>query len=131
MNPRVIVVAWTLLCFTGCTSMQAIKDPSPDRIRGQVEVGDDVRVVATNGKTYDLEVTGVDEDSLSGKAESGKRYRIPYSVIASIEVSQASAGKTGGALAAVALILYAAAIYYVLMLFDVFDSVSGNSSARS
>lgn len=123
---RTLLVAWTLLCFTGCTSMQAIKDPSPDRIQERVKVGDEVHVVTTNGATYELEVTQVDENSLTGEAESGKRYRVPYAAIASIEVKKVSVGRTGGTLGAIALVLYAAAIYLVLVLFDVVDAGSGD-----
>lgn len=123
---RMVMVVWTLVCFTGCTSMRAIEDPAPEHIREQVKVGDEIRVVATDGTTYDLEVTQVAEDSLTGKTESGKRYRVPYSAIVSIEVSKVSAAKTGGTLSAVALVLYAAAIYLVLVLFDVVDYASGD-----
>ena len=123
---RAIMAVWTLLCFTGCTSIQAIKEPTPDRIRAQVEVGDEIHVSATNGTIYDLEVTRMDDDSLTGRAESGKRYKVPYSAIESIEVRGASAARTGGALGVVTLVLYAAAVYLALVLFDVVDTASGN-----
>ena len=122
---RTFVALWTALCFTGCTSMQPIKEFTPQNAREQLEVGDEVRVVATNGTTYELEVTRVGDDSFSGKAENGKRYKVPYAAIQSIEAEQISAAKTGGAIGATTIVLYALAVaFFVMVAEDIAEGFS-------
>ena len=123
---RHAVVAATLLSFTACTTMQPIKNFSPATAQEHIHTGDEVHVVLGNGSVYDLEVTKVEEDSFVGEADSGKRYRIKYASIRSIESEQASAGKTAGLGAGVMAVLYAVAIVTVLALFHVVDNASGD-----
>lgn len=122
---RTVVALWTALCFTGCTSMQPIKESTPQNAREQLEVGDEVRVVATNGTAYELVVTRVGDDSFSGKAENGKHYKVPYAAIQSIEAEQVSAAKTGGAIGATTIVLYIAAIaFFVMVAEDIGEAFS-------
>ena len=115
MHLKNAVLVLTLLSFTACTSMRPIEDVQPAVIHQEVEAGDWVEIVATNGKTYDLEVTKVEADALYGEADSGKRYKIPLESIKSIRVEKVSGWKTTG----VTLVaLYVAAIGLVVYIFS-------------
>lgn len=94
------VVLMTLCTFTGCTTLQALEDPTPVRIQQSIERGDDVKVTATNGMTYYLEVTKVEADSFTGANDKGKRYKVPYKAVQSLDIREFSvlgtlAGGTG------------------------------------
>jgi hypothetical protein len=95
---RIAVSCLTLLSFTACTTLRPLEDFSPSRIRSQIEVGDDVRIVTLKGVTYELTVTGVQDGSLTGRAASGKRWRIHYEAIQYIEVEEADLVGTAGGL---------------------------------
>ena len=96
---RVAVVVLTLLSFTACTSLRPIEDFSPSRIRAQVEAGDDVHIVTRKGATYDLTVTRVESDALTGRAASGKLWKVQYEAIEYIEVAETDlVGTAGGVL---------------------------------
>ena len=119
---RHAVVAATLLSFTACTTMQPIKNFSPETAPQDIHKGDEVHVVLGNGSVYDLEVTKVEEDSFVGEADSGKSYRIKYASIRSIESEQASAGKTAGlGVGAIVVVLGAIVVIGTLALFDLVD----------
>ena len=116
-GPPVLVVL-CLLCFTGCTTLRTLEDATPVRIQDAVEVGDRVRVDASNGKAYYLEVTKVEADSLTGKADNGKHYRIRYSAITEIRVERLGLLQTFVVSAGVGYVLAVAA---VLVLFHNLD----------
>jgi cytochrome c-type biogenesis protein CcmH/NrfG len=120
-------VALTLLCFAGCTTLQPIEDFSPSKIRETVEVGDQVSIVAMNGRTYDLEVTAVEADALRGVAASGKAYKIKYEAIRSIRAEQIHAGHTAGAVGTTvgAVVTVAAVVTFIAVLIF-FDELSGD-----
>jgi hypothetical protein len=102
---KILVAVATLLVHTGCTTLRALEDPTPQRIAEQVETGDRVLIGHSNGKTYDLEVTRVEPDALTGTAASGKRYRILYAGIRTLEVEQADALKSLGVGAGVVVVV--------------------------
>ena len=94
-----------LCAFTGCTTLQALEDPTPARIQQSIERGDDVKVVATNGTTYYLNVTRVEADSFTGATSQGKRFKVPYKAVESMDVSQFSAlGTVGAGAVAIAVV---------------------------
>ncbi len=107
---RSTVVAFTLLSFTACTTLRPIEDFSPSQLRQEVEVRDRVEIVATNGKRYELEVTKVEADALYGETDSGKRYKVPFVSIQSIQVAKVSGWRTAGATLVVVYVLSALAI---------------------
>ena len=94
---RYAVVAFTLLSFTGCTTMQPIEDFSPSKIREEVHVGDEVEIVTTSGKVYALRVQEVGEDSLSGQAASGKRYKVEFGAIKTIRTARVDVARSATA----------------------------------
>ncbi len=66
-----------------CTSLRPL--PSGDRQwRDQVHVGDDVSVAATNGKTYLLTLTEVDDQKIVGIGDN-KKVTIRYEQIQQLE----------------------------------------------
>jgi hypothetical protein len=123
---RKAVVAVVIVSLAGCSTMRAVEDVSPQGVRERVEVGDEVRIVTTQGAVYELEVTKVEEKSLTGEAGNGKRYRVPYAAIQALEVEEVSAAKTGGAITAGMVAVYAAAIAFMLMLAREFKPGGGD-----
>jgi len=91
---RSAVVTLTLLSFTGCTTMRPIEDFSPAKVHQHVQVGEEVHIVLASGAVYDLVVTKVEADSLVGRAESGKHWRIKYDAIRHIEAEEPDAFKS-------------------------------------
>jgi hypothetical protein len=85
---RKAVVAVMLVSLVGCTTTQTLRDVTPETVVHQVEPGDRAIIVAKNGKTYDLLVLEVGTDSLVGKTEPGKLYRVKYTAIESIRIER-------------------------------------------
>lgn len=102
---KILVILATLLAHTGCTTMRALEDPTPQRIAQQVETGDRVLIQHSNGKTYDLEVTRVEPDALTGTTPGGKRYRILSAGIRTLEVERGDALKSLGVGAVTATVI--------------------------
>ena len=88
---RAVALA-AVFALAGCTSMRAIPDVSPTGIQQEVQPGDEIHVVLMDGRAFDLEVTRVDADTLTGVAESGKAFRIRYDAVRWLEVAEADGG---------------------------------------
>ena len=124
---RSAVVAVALLCLTACTTTRPLADVSVATIKDEVAVGERVVIVATNGKTYDFEVTAVDPDALWGRDQAGKRYKVAFAAIESIQADQVSVGATvGGTATVLGAILTAAAVVAAWILVDALDSGDDN-----
>ncbi len=85
------IAAATLLILSHGARAQAA-DPAPaqaapDDISQRVHPGDEVRIVTHAGHTLNLRVTKVEQDSLTGSADTGKHYRVQYSAIREFEVT--------------------------------------------
>ena len=116
---RHAVVAITLLSFTACTSMRPIEDFSPAKVHQHVQVGEKVHVVMASGAVYDLVVTKVEADSLVGKADSGKHWRIRYDAIQSMEAEEPDALKSVAAgVGGTVVVLYVVAVALVYAIFE-------------
>jgi len=116
---RLAVVLVTLAAFTGCTTMQAIPDVSPTGIQQHVEPGDDVHVVLMEGRKFDLEVTRVEAESLTGVAPSGKTFRIRHDAIRWLEVAEADAGGfIGGIVGAIGAVYLAALTLLAIIIWE-------------
>ena len=114
---KAAVVALVLPAFVACSSLQPLEDFSPSRIVAKVEPGDEVHIVTLTGSIYDLTVTRVDADSLSGRASSGKRFKIMFEAIQYIEVEEADALKTVGATLLTAYAVLSAILVYAVVVF--------------
>lgn len=106
---RILVTLWVSLSLVACTSMRPLPAGEGGQWRGQVHVGDDISVAATNGKTYLLTLTEVDDQKIVGIGDN-KKVTIRYEQIRTLEVRKLSALKTtaavgGGILAATAALL--------------------------
>ena len=108
------IAVFTALCLVSCTSMRPIPAGEPQAVRQSVKVGDEVSVVASNGKTYLLVLTVVDDEKIVGTGDN-KKVTIRYAQIVSMEVRRFSAAKTvgatGGTLVALYLLATAIATY--------------------
>lgn len=94
------IAVFTALCLASCTSMRPVPSGEPKTVQQSVKVGDDVSVVAANGKTYLLLLTAVDNEKIVGTGDN-KKVSIRYEQIKSMEVRRVSAGKTAGLTTAV------------------------------
>lgn len=119
---RSFVTGLTLLSFTACTTMQAVRDFSPSTIRGQVAVGDRVEILASNDMTYELVVQELGDTYLVGQADSGRRYKIQFEAIRELRTRQVNAAATvGGIGAGLYLVMIGLFIVLVNSLDDVFS----------
>jgi hypothetical protein len=108
MRLRLCFVLMLLLVLGGCKTMQAVPHDDLSQLQGQVERGDQVEVVTTDGRTLDFIVTEVSADALVG---DGVRVQQPE--ISSLRVRAVSKPRTFGAAfgsaAVTVLVLIAAA----------------------
>jgi hypothetical protein len=118
---RIFIVVLASLSLVACTNMQAIDASRPQSVRGALKVGDEVSVVARNGKTYLLMLTTVDDEKIVGTGDN-KKVTIRYEQIQSIEVRKVSTGKTAAAIGGTALAIGALLLVTVFVLFK----ASGN-----
>jgi hypothetical protein len=75
-----LLIALTLLCFTGCTTLQPLADLQPATIRQAVQPGDRVDIEKTDGTRLTLKVDEVGDDFLRGTDHAARRT-IPFSEI--------------------------------------------------
>lgn len=113
---RLLVSLLVSLSLVGCTSMRPLPAGDSGQWRGQVQVGDDVSVAASNGKTYLLTLTEVDDQKIVGIGDN-KKVTIRYEQIKTLEIRKVSALKTtaavgGGVLAVVGAVLVFAVIAF-------------------
>lgn len=85
-----VVVLLVLLC--GCRTMQPVEYGNWASLAGQVEAGDRVEVVTTDGRALDFVVVEVTDDALVGQD-----VRVPRGEIAQLRVEAVSKGRTFGA----------------------------------
>ena len=109
---RNLTAAFAALCLVACTSLRPVPEGPAGQWRGQAKVGDDVSVVAANGKTYLLTLTEVDGEKIVGIGDN-KKVTIRYEQIESLQVRKLSAAKSAGlsagVLATVAVVVVALA----------------------
>jgi len=113
---RILVSLLVSLSLLGCTSMRPLSPGDSGQWRGQVQVGDDVSVAASNGKTYLLTLTEVDDQKIVGISDN-KKVTIRYEQIKTLEIRKVNALKTtaavgGGVLAVVGALLVFAVIVF-------------------
>lgn len=106
---RSVIAVFTAFCLVACTSMRPIDATRPESVRATVRVGDEVSVNASNGKTYLLVLTAVDDEKIVGTGDN-KKVTIRYEQIKSIEVRKVSAAKTVGTTVGVLAVVYVALI---------------------
>jgi hypothetical protein len=112
---RNAVVVLIVVSFTACTTMRPLEDLHPAKIQEEIEIGDLVEILATNGTTYELEVTKLDDKALYGDADSGKRYKVPFGAIKTIQVEKVSGWKTTGVTLIAIYVVVSVAVGYALM----------------
>ncbi len=113
------------ISLLACTSMRPIPASDRQAVRTAVKVGDEVSVVATNGKTYLLVLTTVEDDKIVGTGDN-KKVTIRYEQIKSIEVRKVSAGKTVGLTAAIiGVTLVALIVLYTIALDNALEEAFG------
>lgn len=113
---RLLVSLLVSLSLIACTSMRPLPAGEAGQWRGQVHVGDDVSVAATNGKSYLLTLTEVDEQKIVGVGDN-KKVTIRYEQIKALEVRKISALKTTAAVGGGLLATATALIVLVIVAF--------------
>lgn len=111
---RAVIVFLCLVCMNACTSMQVVQTPPQQNLPAQVSAGDDVSLVTRDGKHYELAVTHVDADSLTGKDAQGKKWNLRRVAIETLAVRRFSAGKTAGLTAAIVVGAYAVGVLLIV-----------------
>jgi hypothetical protein len=116
MVARTAVVLISICALVGCTSMRTIPDVSPTGIQQEVQPGDEIHVVLQDGRKFDLEVTRVDADTLTGVSDSGKTFRIRYDAVRWLEVAETDGGGiVGGIIGGVGAVYLAALTLFAVM----------------
>lgn len=119
------IAVFTALCLASCTSMRPVPSGEPKTVQQSVKVGDEVSVVAANGKTYLLLLTAVDNEKIVGTGDN-KKVSIRYSQIVSMEVRKVSAARTAGLAGGVLVTLYAVASIAAFYAFRAFGKAFEN-----
>lgn len=89
---RLCLLLGLLLLLGACKTMQAVPHDDLSRLQGQVERGDRVEVVTTDGRTLQFTVTEVTADAIAGDD-----VRVAQPEIASLRVKAVSKPRTFGA----------------------------------
>lgn len=85
LRSSVIALLLALFTSTAWPAMRPVEDLSPAGIQAQLKPGDRVRVAVRDGRSFELRVTRVEAESLTGAADSGKQFRVRYSAIERLE----------------------------------------------
>lgn len=78
-----------LATLSACATLQPVQGPHAETARVHVEPGDNVRIKTTAGAVYELAVTEVGDDGITGVTHD-RTYTVPYSDIATLEISEVS-----------------------------------------
>ena len=89
---RLFLLLCLVLLLAGCKTMQAVPHADLSRLQGQVERGDRVEVVTTDGRSLQFTVTEVTADALAGD-----NVRVTQPEIASLKVKAVNKPRTFGA----------------------------------
>ncbi len=89
---RLLCLLCLVLLLAGCKTMQPVAHDDLSRLQGQVERGDRVEVVTTDGRTLQFTVTDVTAEALAGDG-----VRVTQPEIASLRVKAVSKPRTFGA----------------------------------
>lgn len=96
---RTIIVILLCICMLGCTSMQAVEGPVLAEPT-QLSTGDSVQVTTKAGRSYELTVTELSNDAITGQDDDGKLWKVPFDQVRSLEIERFNTAKTAGATAA-------------------------------
>ena len=89
---RLFLLLCLVLLLAGCKTMQAVPHDDLSRLQGQVERGDRVEVVTTDGRSLQFTVPEVTADALAGD-----NVRVTQPEIASLKVKAVNKPRTFGA----------------------------------
>ena len=89
---RVLMLLLLSLGLGGCKTMQVVQHDDLSALQGQVERGDEVEVVTTDGRTLEFTVTEVTADALVGAD-----VRVEQPEIAQLRVEAVNKARTFGA----------------------------------
>jgi hypothetical protein len=129
--PKTLLMPVFLLLLTcslgGCTHTRSLSAVGPEQARSELRIGDEVRLTLHSGARQTLRLSAIDDESLSGTNAEGRRYRVPFADIQTVESQRFSAVKTGAA-AGVGIVAYAAlaAAVMVVMIEAFFGGLAGD-----
>jgi hypothetical protein len=99
LRPSLAALLLALFTSTAWTAMRPVEDRSPAGLQAQLKPGDRVRVEVRDGRSFELRLTRVEAESLTGAADSGKQFRIRYSAIERLERDDGAAARSAPAAA--------------------------------
>lgn len=94
LKPSLAALLLALFTSTAWPAMRPVEDRSPAGLQAQLKPGDRVRVEVRDGRSFDLRLTRVEAESLTGAADSGKQFRIRYSAIERLERDDGAAASS-------------------------------------
>lgn len=110
---KFLIVLLTSLALISCATATVIQRTSPNSYASALRSGDKVRVTTVNGQVYELTVSSVTQDTLTGANASGQTETIRVRDIQILEKKSVSAPKTTGAVIGVIVLVIAASFALV------------------
>ncbi len=90
LDKTLIVFVLVVFIFTACTSHHLV-NPQPQSIHNELNAGDTVRIVTTDGRHVQFKIVEIRADSIFSQ-----KQQIAFGEIAKIEKQKVSAAKTTG-----------------------------------
>lgn len=118
---RLFTVLLCGLSLLGCTSLRVMDQPSPNAIRNQFDVGDQVVIITDRGQRHALRITAMQEDALLGRSAANQQFKVHYDAIRSVEYRRVDTANTVlGSVAMVGATVIVAVIAFGTLFDDAF-----------
>ena len=92
-----ITLCCALLGSAGCTTMDSMDGTQEALAEEKIRVGDKVFLHYNDGASEEVEITDIDDESVSGKAEHGEKIVANYEDLSSVGHKRVEVLKTVGA----------------------------------
>jgi hypothetical protein len=92
-----ITLCCTLLGSAGCTTMESMDGTQEALAEEKIRVGDKVFLHYNGGRSYEVEITNIGDESVSGEEENGRKIVANYEDLSSVGHKRVEVLKTVGA----------------------------------
>ena len=110
---RTFILFLSCLSLLACSTYSPVRRTSPNSYALAIKSGDQVSLTTINGQTFELKVTRISQDVLTGVDDNGRPEIIKISDIQELEKESISATKTSGGILAVVVIVCVTALALV------------------